>query len=399
MINKQIIIDMSMNSISMNGKWKPVALALVGIGVACGLSTNTITAGQTTAAEGQATAIFAGGCFWCVEAGFEKVPGVIDAVSGYTGGMAENPTYRQVASGQTKHTEAVKVIYDPEQITYDELLDAFWKQFDPTDNEGSFVDRGQQYRPGIFYASEEERELAQASRDKLDASGRFEKPIVTEITAATAFYDAEDYHQDYYKKNALRYKYYRKGSGRDQFLTRVWGDELNATPTKKVSKAKEAAATIKKDPEMSKKYTKPSDEELKAKLSPMEYKVTQHEGTEPPFSSDYHDSKEEGIYVDIVSGEPLFSSVHKYDSGTGWPSFDRPIDEQFVATKKDFKLILPRTEVRSVYGDSHLGHVFKDGPSATTGLRYCINAASLRFVPKDELVAQGYGEYAGQFSE
>lgn len=313
-------------------------------------------------------ATFAGGCFWCMVKPFDEQPGIIKVVSGYTGGHKENPTYKEVCSETTGHYEAVQITFNPEVFPYEKLLELYWPQIDPTDAGGQFADRGDSYRTAIFYHNEHQKALAEESKQKLEASGRFSEPIATQILPAKPFYEAEEYHQGYYKKNKFRYAMYRRGSGRDRFIKENWKDFGR-------------------------------DEQLKTTLTPIQYEVTQNDATEPPFRNEFWDHTEDGIYVDIVSGEPLFSSTDKYDAGCGWPSFTKAINKDEVKENMDVSHNMVRTEVRSKTANSHLGHLFDDGPQDAGGLRYCINSAALRFVPKEDLEKEGYGEYTVLFNK
>lgn len=306
---------------------------------------------------------FAGGCFWGVEAYMARIYGVYDVTSGYAGGTIENPTYEEVLTGDTGYAETVHLRYDPERVTLEELLDRYFLIIDPTlvDQQGN--DRGNQYRTAIFY----DDPSAVSTIDEVIAmeQKKYDEPIVTEVEPLTNYYLAENYHQDYLEKNPDGYCHVDFTSLEDQQIPQLI-DPLD--------------------------YPKPDEEEIRAMLTDEQYRVTQEDGTEPAFDNEYDAHYEPGIYVDVVTGEPLFSSRDKYDSKTGWPSFTKPIDPAVVTEHEDLSLFGMRTEIRSRAGDSHLGHVFEDGPEEAGGLRYCMNSAALRFVPLDEMEAQGYGE-------
>jgi len=354
-------------------------LALAGAVTACGGSDAAMSAAKAGASTPPAhteVAILAGGCFWCTEGAFDGLPGVVEAVSGYTGGEKANPTYEEVSAGGTGHFESIEVRFDPARITYAQILDVFWRQIDPTDAGGQFADRGSQYRSAIFVRDDAQRNIAEASKRALEATHWFDKPVATLILPAGPFYPAEEYHQNYHAKHPVEYKAYKWGSGRGPFLERVWKGK---PPIEVVADTKA--------------FTKPGDAELRRRLTPLQYEVTQHGATERAFANEFYDNHEPGIYVDIVSGEPLFSSADKFDSGSGWPAFTKPLEPANVVRSDEGSLMMTGIEVHSRLAGSHLGHVFADGP-APTGLRYCIDSASLRFVPATRLEAEGFGAYA-----
>jgi peptide methionine sulfoxide reductase msrA/msrB len=268
-----------------------------------------LSARRSRGGEGLETATFAGGCFWCIDAPFEDLDGVRKVVSGYSGGSVRNPTYEQVSTGSTGHLETVQVTFDPQVISYSEILDVYWREFDPTDAGGSFYDRGSQYLSAIFYHTEAQRIIAEATKQFLEKSGVFGGPVVTKIVRFQSFYPAEDHHQHYCKTNSGQYHAYRAGSGRDAYIEKTWGRIAWSG------------------------FVKPPEEELKKKLTALQFQVTQEEGTERPFGNEYDENKRPGIYVDVVSGEPLFSSTDKFNSGTGWPSFTKPIDPRALVKK------------------------------------------------------------------
>jgi peptide methionine sulfoxide reductase msrA/msrB len=356
---------------------------------------------NSTSTEGTKTMLVAGGCFWCVESDLEKLPGVRAAVSGYAGGQTENPTYENYGAGG--HREVVEVTFDPSVVSFSEIAIYTIKHIDPTDGAGSFFDRGLSYAPALYFDTKEEKQQLESIIADIDENGPYDKPLELLVLERPKFWAAEDYHQDYYKGtlSGIKYQYYRKGSGRDAYIEKFWGTETGpnlpwesgideeeiapepvGTSTDTVSTASSWL-----------NYQKPSAEILKGTMEALAYKVTQEDGTERADTSPLDKIYERGIFVDILSGEPLFSSRDKFDSGTGWPSFTAPIKPEAVTAHIDKKLFSTRTETRSAIADNHLGHVFPDGPQDRGGLRYCMNGVALRFVPEAEMVAGGYGDY------
>jgi peptide methionine sulfoxide reductase msrA/msrB len=336
------------------------------------------------------TMLVAGGCFWCVEADLEKLPGVTAAVSGYAGGTTVNPTYQNYAAGG--HREVVEVTYDANQVSFEEILIYALKHMDPTDGDGSFADRGEYYAPAFYYRTPAEKTIIDTLINDVNDNGPYTKALAIAVKAAPTFYVAEAYHQDYYKGtlSKLKYQYYRKASGRDTFIKTTWGTEIGPTlPWRTVTRV--ASSTVKTNHWET--YVKPEKASLKMNLEATTFSVTQEAGTERAGTSPLDKNYEAGIYVDVLSGEPLFLSRDKFDSGTGWPSFVKPISAHALTEHNDNTFFSTRTEVRSAIADNHLGHVFTDGPADRGGLRYCMNGVALRFIPKADMEASGYRAY------
>ena len=336
------------------------------------------------------TVVFSGGCFWGVQAVFQHVKGVTNAVSGYAGGDASTARYERVSDGNTGHAESVRVTFDPSQVSYDDLLKVFFTvAHDPTQLNYQGPDHGTQYRSAVWYADDAQKTATEAYIAQLSRAHTWKRSIVTQVSRLGAFYPAETYHQDYATLHPNQPYIAINDAPKVTQLKAEFPALYREKPLLVSEAAKMSRSTM--------MYARPSDSDIKRKLTSLQFEVTQHEGTERPFRNEYWNNHEAGIYVDIVSGEPLFASIDKYDSGTGWPSFTKPLEPANIATKTDKQFGMTRTEVRSVHGKAHLGHVFDDGPRPT-GLRYCMNSAAMRFIPVAKLEAEGYAQYLRLFA-
>ncbi len=315
-----------------------------------------------------ATIYFAAGCFWGAEKYFSLVHGVSNTLVGYANGKTQNPTYQDVLTHTTGHVETVQVTFDPEIVSLSFLLDLFFDIIDPSQKDRQGPDIGSQYRTGIYYVDHKDKDLIEKALQKV--AQKTDSPIYTECLPLSSFYPAEEYHQKYLEKNPGGYCHIR------------------AEHFEHAAKAKDRE-----------KSEEDSKNRLTDRLTELQYRVTQESATEPPFQNPYWDFSEKGIYVDVVSGEPLFLSSDKFDSGCGWPSFSKPLASKAISELPDHSLGRDRTEVRSAGADSHLGHVFSDGPASLGGLRYCINSAALRFVPLSEMEKEGYGKWIEQIKD
>lgn len=308
------------------------------------------------------TIYLAGGCFWGLEKYLSLLPGVVATQVGYANGRTANPTYEEVCHKNTGFAETVKVDYDTSKISLTFLLDRFYEVIDPTSLNRQGGDVGEQYRTGIYYVEKEDEAIIKGSLVLLSES--LKDPVAIEAKPLENFYTAEEYHQKYLEKNPTGYCH------------------IGAVDFEKAKNAIDEATVNRNE----------IQKELKKRLTPMQYEVTQNGATEPPFHNAYYDKFEPGIYVDITTGEPLFLSTDKFESGCGWPSFSRPISQALLQELPDDSYGRRRTEVRSTKGNAHLGHVFEDGPQQLGGLRYCINSASLRFIPEANMQQEGYGQ-------